>query len=55
MFTLLYQDVKDAILQDITKIGKEAGLKSFEQVSTLISTCTIINLTLNSAMGIERR
>ncbi|KAK2817106.1 hypothetical protein Q5P01_025297 [Channa striata] len=26
------KDVKNAILEDILKLGKEAGLKSFEQV-----------------------
>lgn len=28
------QEVKKAILSDMTKLGKEAGLKSFEQVTT---------------------
>lgn len=26
------QDVKKAVLEDMTAVGKEAGLKSFEQV-----------------------
>lgn len=30
------QDVKNAILEDIQKLGKEAGLKSFEQVTCAI-------------------
>ena len=30
------QEVKDAILEDIVRLGKEAGLKSFEQVSSSI-------------------
>lgn len=28
-----FQDVKKAILEDILTLGKEAGLKSFEQVT----------------------
>lgn len=37
MFHLSCQDVKKAILEDLVKLGKESGLKSFEQVSdTLI-------------------
>lgn len=31
-FTPCLQDVKKAIISDLTKLGKEAGLKSFEQV-----------------------
>lgn len=29
------QEIKKAILSDMTKLGKEAGLKSFEQVKLL--------------------
>lgn len=37
---LCSQDVKKAILEDMVKLGKESGLKSFEQVSlTLILIC----------------
>lgn len=31
---LCLQEVKRAIISDLTKLGKEAGLKSFEQVMT---------------------
>lgn len=30
----VFQCVKEAILEDLQKIGKEGGLKSFEQVGT---------------------
>lgn len=30
----MFQCVKEAILEDLQKIGKEGGLKSFEQVGT---------------------
>lgn len=33
----LLQEVKSAILEDIVKLGKEGGLKSFEQVSFIIT------------------
>lgn len=32
---LCLQEIKKAILSDMTKLGKEAGLKSFEQVKLL--------------------
>lgn len=32
LFLLPYQDLKKVILEDMVRIGKEAGLKSFEQV-----------------------
>lgn len=32
LFVSLPQDVKKAVLEDMTAVGKEAGLKSFEQV-----------------------
>lgn len=32
---LSQQDVKNAVLEDMRGVGKEAGLKSFEQVSRL--------------------
>lgn len=31
-FSFFFQEIKKAILSDLTKLGKEAGLKSFEQV-----------------------
>lgn len=31
------QDVKNAVLEDMRAVGKEAGLNSFEQVSKLLS------------------
>lgn len=31
----LSQDVKKAVLEDMRAVGKEAGLKSFEQVTCL--------------------
>lgn len=30
------QEVKKAILSDMTKLGREAGLKSFEQVTVSV-------------------
>ena len=38
MFFLCLQEIKKAILSDMTKLGKEAGLKSFEQVITAFLT-----------------
>lgn len=35
---LFFQEMKKAILSDMTKLGKEAGLKSFEQVMFKKST-----------------
>ena len=35
------QEIKKAILADLTRLGKEAGLKSFEQVTTLLHLHTI--------------
>lgn len=32
-FFFCLQEIKKAILSDMTKLGKEAGLKSFEQVT----------------------
>lgn len=32
VFVSLFQDMKKAVLEDMTTVGKEAGLKSFEQV-----------------------
>lgn len=32
-YLVYFQEVKKAILEDIVKLGKESGLKSFEQVS----------------------
>lgn len=34
-----FQEIKKAILSDLTKLGKEAGLKSFEQV--MFKVCRI--------------
>lgn len=35
-FVLSGQEVKSAILEDMMRLGKEGGLKSFEQVHLLI-------------------
>lgn len=35
LVSVFQQDVKNAVLEDMKAVGKEAGLKSFEQVSNL--------------------
>lgn len=37
------QDVKKAIISDLVKLGREAGLKSFEQVCTSIILLAIFS------------
>lgn len=36
IFSCGSQEVKKAILSDMTKLGREAGLKSFEQVNVSV-------------------
>lgn len=36
------QEVKKAILEDLIRLGKEAGLKSFEQVSDCVINVSVV-------------
>ena len=40
-FVIFQQDVKKAVLEDMRAVGKEAGLKSFEQVRSLLPLINI--------------
>uniref|UniRef100_A0A672N4V5 Uncharacterized protein n=1 Tax=Sinocyclocheilus grahami TaxID=75366 RepID=A0A672N4V5_SINGR len=44
------KEVKKAILEDIVKLGKESGLKSFEQVSTPLKK-TLLYQTLHARLN----
>ncbi len=39
----IFQEVKAAILKDLTDLGKNSGLFSFEQVNLSVKTCEQVN------------
>lgn len=46
-YIVFKQELKNAILEDIIRLGKEGGLKSFEQVNLTSTNQDNFNTTIN--------